>query len=88
MRAEIYQKNISELRMSATNRDINNKLGRKLLPIFEEKPIAWEAVRYLNRGPATEHLTCEGYLRGWYGRVADVQKQVVKEIAASFGIAL
>jgi hypothetical protein len=83
---EIYRANLSELRATATNRDINNQLASKLLPMFEETPAAWEAVRYLNRGPAEENETFEGYLHGWYQRVPDAQKHVVKKISAGFGI--
>lgn len=85
---EVYRDNLSQLQATATNRDVNNKLASKLLPIFEKHPSAWEAVRYLNRGPAKENLTFEGYLRGWHRRVPETQKQAVEEIAAGFGIVL
>jgi hypothetical protein len=85
---EVYRDNLSQLQATATNRDVNNKLARKLLPIFEKRPSAWEAVRYLNRGPAKENLTFEGYLRGWHSRLPETQKEAVEEIAAGFGVVL
>ncbi len=85
---EIYLDNREELNATAINRDVNNMLACKLLPIFENFPAGWEAVRYLNRGPAEENRSFEGYLRAWHGRVPEAQKALVNEIAAGFGIAL
>ena len=85
---EVYLGNRDALQASATNRDVNNKLANKLLPIFEKHPSAWDAVRYLNRGPAEENRAFDDYLRGWHSRVPETHKQLVAEISASFGIEL
>jgi len=85
---ELYIDNFDELQASATNREVNNKLASKLLPIFEKHPSAWEAVRYLNRGPAEENRAFDDYLRGWHSRVPETYKQLVAEIASGFGTEL
>lgn len=85
---KLYTDNSGKLQSSGTNRDINNQVAIKLLPIFEERPSAWEAIRFLNLGPAKENENFDSYLRGWHARVPEQQKAVVKEIAAKFGVNL
>jgi hypothetical protein len=86
--AKIYRKHREELEASATNRELNNILAAKLLPLFEKTPSGWEAVRYINRGPAEENTTFESYVTGWHKRVPPQQKAFVEELATKFGVAL
>ena len=51
---EVQLDNHDELQPSATNRGVDNELASKQVPTFEKHPSAWQAVRYLNLGPAEE----------------------------------
>ena len=73
---------------SATNRGVENKLASKLVPTFEKHPSAWQAVRYLNLGPAEEIRAFVDYLPGVRNSTAETHKQRVAEIAAGFDIEL
>ena len=84
----LYAEQKSNLEENATNRELNGFMAVKLLPIFEETPSAWQAVRYLNLGPKEENVSFENYLSGWRDRVPSKHKHVVERIAKEFGIAL
>jgi hypothetical protein len=85
---EIYVANRSKLESSGTDRDLNNRLAAKLLPLFEKDPTAWEAVQYLNRGPAEENGDFQRYLKGWYERVPEQKKVFVVRMAKLFGLSI
>jgi hypothetical protein len=86
--AKIYRSHREELEASATNRELNNMFAAKLLPLFEKNPSGWEAVRYINRGPAEENISFESYVNGWHKRVPTQQKAFVEELARKFGVKL
>ncbi len=67
-------------------REINGYFAVKLLPLFEETPTGWQALRYINLGSDSENKTFEKYLSGWHGRVPEKHKAFVKKIASEFGI--
>lgn len=83
-----YQVHQKELLESATNRPLNTVVAVQLLPLFEEKPLRWRAVRYLNAATPTGLQTFEEYLRDWRGHCPDDSREVVDEIARKFGITL
>jgi hypothetical protein len=56
--------------------------------VFEANPEAWQSLRYLNLGPATENKSFKSYLSGWHQRVPAKHKAFVKKLAAEFGIEL
>lgn len=86
--AEFYESHTDELEKNATNRDYNTFMAINLLPLFEESPAAWQALRYLNLGPKEENKTFRGYLSGWHDRVPTKHKGFVKQLALKFGVNL
>ena len=85
---QIYVANRSKLESSGTDRDLNNRLAAKLLPLFEKDPTAWEAVQYLNRGPAQENVDFQSYMEGWYERVPEQKKVFVVRVGKLFGLSI
>ncbi|MAQ90200.1 MAG: hypothetical protein CMM03_10125 [Rhodopirellula sp.] len=85
---EFYRSNKPELEKNATNRELNNFIAVKLLPLFEESPKAWQTVRYLNLGPASENKSFQQYLAGWHQRVPEEHREFVSEVANAFDIQL
>ena len=58
------------------------QLSSKFLPIFEENPKAWNAVRQM---PASRSKMSE-YMKDWYNKVDIEDKQYVEAIAEEMGI--
>jgi hypothetical protein len=85
---EIFERNRDKLEESGTNREINNRLAAKLLPLFEAEPDGWESLQYLNKGQPDENLDFEVYLRRWHRRAPDSQKKFVEKVAGVFGFNL
>ncbi len=85
---EIYVANRSKLESSGTDRELNNRLAGKLLPLFEKDPTAWEAVQYLNRGSVEENWDFQSYLQGWYERVPEQKKAFVVHVGKKFGFSV
>ena len=85
---EFYRSNKPELEKNATNRELNNFIAVKLLPLFEENPKAWQTVRYLNLGPASENKSFQHYLAGWHQRVPEEHREFVSGVANAFDIQL
>ncbi len=56
-----------------------------LLPLFEEDPKSWEALRWINRGERDAEADLETYLRGWQGRVPERHRAFVGKIRKLFG---
>lgn len=83
-----YQLHGKELEQTATNRKLNGYIALKLLPLFEQTPTAWQSLRYLNLGPATENNSFKEYLSGWHDRVPAEHKGFVRSVAAEFEIDL
>jgi hypothetical protein len=83
---EFYDTHKSEFEKTATNRELNSYIAMKLLPMFEENPKAWQTLRYLNLGPASENQSFKTYLAGWLARVPAEDKGFVKKVASEFGI--
>ena len=65
-----------------TRYDMIGQLGFKFLPIFEESPEAWNAVRKM---PATKGKMHE-YMQEWYDAVDIQDQQYVQAIAEVMGI--
>ena len=65
-----------------TNYDLVSQLSFMFLPIFEENPEAWNAVRKM---PATKGKMSE-YMQDWYDAVDAEDKQYVAAMATEMGI--
>ena len=85
---EFYRSNKPELEKNATNRELNNFIAVKLLPLFEENPKAWQTVRYLNLGPASENKSFQHYLAGWHQRVPEEHREFISKVANAFDLQL
>ena len=86
--AEYYRSHRLDLEKSATQRELNGYIATKLLPYFEKSPASWQALRYLNLGPATENQSFTKYLSAWRERVPGRHRAFVDSIAAEFEIDL
>lgn len=86
--ADWYAANKSTLDATSTNRELNNVVALRLLPIFEKYPNSWITVRLLNLGKPAENETLASYLSGWHARVSNQHRPMVKEIADLFSIEL
>jgi len=86
--AEFYRENKTELERSGTNRELNNYIAVKLLPLFEESPESWQSLRYLNLGNPEENLSLKEYLEGWHQRVPQRHREFILRVAKRFEIDL
>ncbi len=81
-----YKKHLAELEKTSTNRELNNFVAVKLLPLFEKTSSGWRAIRYLNMGDASENQSFQTYLSKWHQRVPEKHKPFVLSIARAFEI--
>lgn len=65
------------------NQEVSAGLGFKLLPVFEENPEAWNAVRKM---PVTNTEKMDRYMQVWYDAVDIQDRQYVEAIAEIMGI--
>jgi len=86
--AEFYRENQTELENSGTNRELNNFVAVKLLPLFEKSPASWQALRYLNLGNVDENQSLKTYLKGWHQRVPDRHRDFILRVSDLFEIDL
>lgn len=61
-----------------------SQLSYKFLPIFEENPNAWNAVRQM----PTSTSKMSDYMKDWYNAVDTEDKEFVKAIATEMGVAV
>ena len=86
--AEFYHENKRELERSGTNRELNNFIAVKLLPLFEDSPESWHSLRYLNLGNPEENLSLEEYLEGWHQRVPERHREFILRVSKLFEVEL
>lgn len=86
--AQFYRANQTELIKNGTNRDLNTYVAIRLLPLFEETPAAWQALRYINLGPTEENTTFQSYLQGWHDRSPTKHRAFIRQVAAEFELQL
>jgi len=86
--AQFYRANQKELIKTGTNRDLNTYLAIRLLPLFEDTPAAWQALRYINLGPAEENASFQSYLQGWHDRSPTKHRAFIRQIATEFELEL
>jgi hypothetical protein len=83
-----YRKYAAELAKNPTNRDLNGAMAIVLLPLFEEQPEHWEAVRWLNHEARPENEPFAAYLTRWHNAVPERHREFVREIASLYGVEL
>jgi hypothetical protein len=57
-----------------------------LLKLFEQQPVHWEAIRWLNSRPSPEGEPFEKYLQRWHDAVPQNHKPFVEKLAHLFGL--
>ena len=77
-----------ELRANPYQREKNTAIASHLLPLFEDHPESWEAVRYLNAVKPERTKTFQTYLREWHDHCPKKYQPFVAQIAAQFGVTL
>ncbi|NWK56422.1 hypothetical protein HW115_12430 [Verrucomicrobiaceae bacterium N1E253] len=83
-----YRKHATSLRKDSTQRHLNGAMAAALLPLFEEKPEHWEAIRWLNTKPATKGMSFARYLKKWHDSVPHKHKSFVKKISKLYGVSV
>lgn len=74
------------LRENSTQREKNNIIAARLLPLFEAEPRGWEAVTYFDRGPRDKALPLDRFLVLWRERSPAELQPFITKVGAVFGI--
>jgi hypothetical protein len=80
------RKHEAELAKEPTNRELNGAMAVVLLPLFEEHPEHWEAIRWLNHEARPAGESFAAYLARWRGAVPERHREFVSQLAAMYGI--
>lgn len=72
------------LRENATQREKNNRIALRLLPLFEKDPAGWEAVTYFNLGERGPDTTLTEHFRIWQEETPEKFRPFVVKIAGIF----
>ncbi|NNC88622.1 MAG: hypothetical protein HKN82_09215 [Akkermansiaceae bacterium] len=83
--ARFYKLHEGELRGNGIRRDLNGAMAGALLPLLEEDPSRWEAVRWLNAAPATKGMSFRDYLAKWSAAAPPRHRPFIARLAALFG---
>ena len=84
--AQWYEANAQALRKSATQREKNTVAAVALLPLFEEQPVHWEAIAYLNAGELKGDESFEKHLKNWHDQAPQKHQAFVAKVAQALGI--
>jgi hypothetical protein len=83
-----FYQNQSALRQNSDMRDRNTIIATQLLPIFESQPRGWEAVAFLNRGPANPEESLAQRFVEWRSQCPGDLRPFVTRLAAVFAVKL
>jgi hypothetical protein len=72
--------NEEKLRKDPYLRDKNEVIANLLLPLFEQDPENWDAVRYLNLDPADARNSLKQYLHNWYANAPQTHRQFIAHV--------
>lgn len=73
------------LRRNPVERELNGLVANQLLPLFEQDPTRWDAIRFLNLGDDEHDSSLAAYLAGWRDRVPDRHRAFIKSLLTLFG---
>jgi hypothetical protein len=76
------------LRKDGTQRELNLTMAAAILPLFEEAPERWAAVRTLNAVHGDASRSFADYLRDWSRSTPEPQRPIIAKIAERFGVAI
>jgi hypothetical protein len=74
----------ASLREHATQREKNNRIAVRLLPLFEEGPAGWEAMTFFNLGERGPDTPLAEHFRIWQHEAPEKLRPFVAKIAARF----
>lgn len=75
--------NIEALRKNPYDRNLNTIVAKQILPAFEEKPLAWNAVAYLRTSQAGPNAQLDEHLHGWCEACPQAIRHYVERIAST-----
>jgi hypothetical protein len=84
--ADWYARHRDELRSRPTDRKNAAIVAAALLPIFEERPARWGAIRWLNTSTPPAPRSFEAHLSDWRGQVPDDRADTIDRVAEAFGL--
>jgi len=76
------------LRKDGTQRELNLTMAAAILPLLEEAPERWAAVRTLNAVHGDASRSFADYLRDWSRSTPEKHRPVIAEIAERFGVVI
>lgn len=76
----------SSLRGNATQREKNNRIALRLLPLFESEPAGWEAVTFFNLGEQAPDARLADHFRVWQRETPEKLRPFVAKIAEQFEV--
>ena len=82
--SKFYASERESLRRNPTQRDKNGRVAVALLPLFEERPERWEAVRWLNANRPEKGASFGEFLRGWHDAAPERHREFIKTLAEAF----
>jgi len=80
-----YERHRDELEANPTDRANALAVAAGLLPLFEDRPDRWAAIRWLNAAPAAGPRSFPDHLDAWRHAAPDRHAASVETIAAAFG---
>jgi hypothetical protein len=83
-----FQANEPSLRRNPNQPDQNAIIAGQLLPLFEARPSAWEAIAFLYDGASDQAEPLAQHLSEWRSRCSGRLRSFVDEIADVFGLKL
>lgn len=84
--SKFYQKHRETLRGDETKRSLNGAIALALLPLFEQDPSRWEAIRYLNITPAKKNLSLRDYFSKWHKDAPKKHQPFIADLARMFEV--
>lgn len=84
--ADWYARHRDELPARPTDRKNAAIVAVSLLPIFEERPARWGAIRWLNSSSPAAPRSFEAHLADWRGQVPTDRFDTIERIAEVFGV--
>jgi hypothetical protein len=74
-----------QLRRSGVERELNGVAANVLLPLLEQDPRRWDAVRFLNLGDDEHLASFAAYLASWRDRAPSEHRAFIQQVMTRFG---
>ena len=86
--ARWFRRNEPAMRRNPMLRASNSIVARRLLPLLEAEPRAWEALTFLNLGTRDRRQPLAAFLAEWRQNCPSALRPFVEKVAQVFGIRL